>query len=140
MIGFLLFASLSISSMADDNLQPAPPRALSYALAGQADNASRSDSTARLGPDTDVGPQVTSYRVSGEKSLQPWRINDDGVHMYLEWSDEQALPAVFALNAIGEEEIVDGYMRQGIFTIDRVHVRLVFRIGKKRARAERVNR
>lgn len=60
--------------------------------------------------------------------------------MYLEWAEDQALPAVFAVNAQGEEEMVDGYMRQGIFTIDRVHNRLVFRIDKKRARAERTKR
>jgi type IV secretion system protein VirB9 len=80
---------------------------------------------------------MTGYRLSGEKSLRPSRIGDDGVHTYIEWSEEQALPAVFAVNALGEEEIVDGYMRQDIFTIDRVHQRLVFRIGKKLAKAER---
>lgn len=81
---------------------------------------------------------MTGYKLSGEKSLRPSRIGDDGVHTYIEWSEDQALPAVFAVNALGEEEMVDGYMRQDIFTIDRVHQRLVFRIGKKLAKAERV--
>ncbi len=80
---------------------------------------------------------VPSYKLSGELSLRPARISDDGTHMYLEWTEDQALPAVFAVNARGEEEMVDGYMRQGIFTIDRVHSRLMFRIDKKRARADR---
>lgn len=83
---------------------------------------------------------MTGYKLSGEKSLRPSRIGDDGVHTYIEWSEDQALPAVFAVNALGEEEMVDGYMRQDIFTIDRVHQRLVFRIGKKLAKAERVIR
>lgn len=81
---------------------------------------------------------MTGYKLSGEKSLRPSRIGDNGVHTYIEWSEDQALPAVFAVNALGEEEMVDGYMRQDIFTIDRVHQRLVFRIGKKLAKAERV--
>lgn len=83
---------------------------------------------------------MTGYRLSGEKSLRPLRIGDDGVHTYIEWSEDQALPAVFAVNALGEEEMVDGYMRQDIFTIDRVHQRLVFRLGKKLAKAERIVR
>lgn len=79
-----------------------------------------------------------SYKLSGTRVLRPSRISDDGVHTYLEWSEEQALPAVFALNSLGEEEMVDGYMREGIFTIDRVNPVLVFRIGKKTAKAERL--
>lgn len=78
-----------------------------------------------------------SYKISGTKELRPSRISDDGVHTYLEWSEEQSLPAVFAVNSIGEEEMVDGYMRDGVFTIDRVNKELVFRIGKKSAKAVR---
>jgi type IV secretory pathway VirB9-like protein len=90
--------------------------------------------------EVDAVPRQPSYKLSGELSLRPARISDDGTHMYLEWTEDQALPAVFALNARGDEEMVDGYMRQGIFTIDRVHNRLVFRIDKKSARAERTAR
>lgn len=95
------------------------------------------------GPDTPTatpapGAMTNSYRLSGTRVLRPTRISDDGVHTYLEWSEEQALPAVFALNSLGEEEMVDGYMRAGIFTIDRVNPVLVFRIGKKTAKAERL--
>ncbi len=61
------------------------------------------------------------YRVSGEKALRPEQISDDGDKTYLIWHPDQALPAVFAVNAFGSEEIVDGYMREGVFTIDRVH-------------------
>jgi type IV secretion system protein VirB9 len=42
---------------------------------------------------------------------------------------------VFGIGFNGEEEVVDGYMRDGVFTIDRVYGELVFRIDKKRARA-----
>ena len=111
-----------------------------YEFVGQPAARVQSGQAAMSGADGDPNAPLASYRMSGEKSLRPSRIGDDGVHMYLEWDEEQALPAVFALNALGEEEMVDGYMRVGVFTIDRVHQALVFRIGNKRAKALRVNR
>lgn len=83
------------------------------------------------------GSATAGYRLSGTKALLPSRISDDGVHTYLEWPEDEALPAVFAVNSIGEEEMVDGYMRGGVFTIDRVNDELVFRLGKKMAKAVR---
>lgn len=83
------------------------------------------------------GVSYTAYRISGEKSLRPTRIGDDGVHTYIEWSEDQALPAVFARTAQGGEEMVDGYMRGGVFTIDAINPELIFRIDKKSARALR---
>jgi type IV secretion system protein VirB9 len=79
-----------------------------------------------------------TYRLTGERSLQPSRIGDDGQRTYLEWDEHQSLPAVFGIGANGEEEVVDGYMREGIFTIDRVYGELVFRIDRKRAKARRM--
>lgn len=79
-----------------------------------------------------------AYRLSGERDLLPSRIADDGTRTYLEWTATQSLPAVFGIGYNGEEEVVDGYMRDGVFTIDRVYGELVFRIDKKRARARRV--
>jgi type IV secretion system protein VirB9 len=85
------------------------------------------------------GSQVDRrYRLSGDRALWPVEIGDDGIHTYIVWSEEQSLPAVFAINAIGREEMVDGYMRQGIFTIDRIYEKLVFRIDKKAAKAKRI--
>ena len=138
MIGFVLLVLLPVGPMADDHMRPAHSRAVHYTFSDQAGNYERSSGVGLSG--TGAALPAPSYQLSGEKSLRPVRMGDDGVHMYLEWSEEQALPAVFALNAIGEEEMVDGYMRQGIFTIDRVHQTLIFRIGKKRARADRVSR
>ena len=80
------------------------------------------------------------YRLSGEPTLMPSRIGDDGTRTYLEWDAYQSLPAVFGIGFNGEEEVVDGYMRNGVFTIDRVYSELVFRIDKKRAKARRSER
>ncbi len=85
-----------------------------------------------------VQPAITGeYRLSGERALMPSRIGDDGERTYLEWGEYQSLPAVFGIGTNGEEEVVDGYMREGIFTIDRVYGELVFRIDRKRAKARR---
>ena len=78
-----------------------------------------------------------AYALKGEASLRPRRVSDDGAKTYIEWQDDQGLPAVFALNAQGEEETVDSYMRQGVMVIDRTYPKLVFRIGKRSALASR---
>jgi type IV secretion system protein VirB9 len=44
---------------------------------------------------------------------------------------------VFAIGPTGDEQVVDGYMRDGLFVIDRVHEELVFRIDKAMATARR---
>ena len=80
------------------------------------------------------------YRVTGESALRPTQISDDGTRTFLIWGEDQALPAVFSVNPFGDEEIVDGYMRAGVYTIDRVYPRLVFRIDRKAAKAERITK
>ena len=78
-----------------------------------------------------------AWKVTGARSLRPAVIRDDGVKTYIEWAPDQALPAVFAINASGGEEVVDGYMRDTVFVIDRVHSKLVFRIDSHTAVAKR---
>jgi type IV secretion system protein VirB9 len=87
-----------------------------------------------------VPAMIGEYRLSGEATLLPSSIGDDGTRTYLEWEAYQSLPAVFGIGFNGEEEVVDGYMRGGVFTIDRVYSELVFRIDKKRARARRTEK
>lgn len=84
--------------------------------------------------------QEGRYRITGEKALRPEQMSDDGEKTYVIWHPDKALPAVFAVNDSGDEEIVDGYMRAGVFTIDRVYPKLVFRIDRKVARAVRLLR
>lgn len=78
-----------------------------------------------------------SYAIKGEATLRPVRVSDDGQRTYIEWGADQALPAVFAVSPQGEEETVDAYMRGGIMVIDRVYSRLMFRVGKYKAQADR---
>jgi len=79
------------------------------------------------------------YRLSGAHALRPSRIADDGVHTYIEWPHEASLPAVYALNTQGQETLVNGGMREGLFVIDGISQRLVFRIDAHVARADRVS-
>lgn len=90
---------------------------------------------ARSPPNTSAPAGVASsgWRITGSKELRPIAMRDDGSKTYIQWSEDQALPAVFALNPRGQEEVVDGYMRGQLFVIDRVHPRLVFRIDRQRA-------
>jgi type IV secretion system protein VirB9 len=81
-----------------------------------------------------------SYRLSGARALRPSRIADDGRHTYIEWPRDRALPAVYALDSEGRETLVNGAMRDDLFVIDAVAPRLVFRIDRHVAYAERVKR
>lgn len=78
------------------------------------------------------------YRLSGSRSVRPSRISDDGRRTYIEWPGDVALPAVYAVNARSQEELVNGNMRDGLYVIDSVVPRLVFRIDAAIARATRI--
>lgn len=78
------------------------------------------------------------YRLGGARALRPSRIADDGIHTYIEWASEQSLPAVYAIDAGGRETLVNGGMRDGLFVIDGVSPRLIFRIDRNVAHADRV--
>ena len=78
------------------------------------------------------------YRVTGARRLRPSRIGDDGRQTFIEWPEDRSLPAVYAVGRDGQESLVNGMMRDGIYVIDSVAQRLVFRIDRNVARAERV--
>jgi type IV secretion system protein VirB9 len=78
-----------------------------------------------------------SYRLRGDAPVRPRAIADDGARTYITYAPEQPLPAVFAIGATGDEEMVNGHMRGDVFVIDRVYAELVFRLDEERAQAER---
>jgi type IV secretion system protein VirB9 len=79
-----------------------------------------------------------TYKLKGDKAVLPTVIRDDGRKIYIQWGAMQAIPAVFALDARGREEMVDGYMRDGTFTLDRLYDQLVFRMDKIEGTARRI--
>lgn len=99
--------------------------------------------TARPGADgseaaAGTQPARGRYRLSGDRSIRPNGIDDDGAKTYIEWAAESPLPAVYSVDAKGKEALVNGNMRDGIFVIDSVVPRLVFRLDRQIARAVRV--
>lgn len=89
-----------------------------------------------VAPEEQTGERWT-YRLRGDRSVRPADIYDDGRQTFITYGPEQALAAVFAIGPSDDEEVVNGYMRDGIFVIDRVHEELVFRIDKEKATARR---
>ncbi len=81
-----------------------------------------------------------SYRLRGDREVRPASVRDNGVKTVIEYAPGQPLPAVFAIGASGDEEVVDGYMRGDAYVIDRVHQELVFRIDREKATARRNRR
>jgi type IV secretion system protein VirB9 len=80
------------------------------------------------------------YQLSGDRSVRPAAIDDDGTKTYMTWGADQTLPAVFAIDAQGKEMLVNGGERDGRYVIDSVADALVFRLDKHVARATRVPR
>lgn len=78
------------------------------------------------------------YRMRGSRDLRPVEIADDGRRTVIRWAEEQAIPAVFAEDSSGREGMVDGQMRDGAFVIDHVYSELIFRMGRRRATARRL--
>ena len=78
------------------------------------------------------------YRLGGDKALRPSEISDDGVHTYIRWPKDRALPAVYAVTDSGAEMLVNGMMREDdLFVIDSISRKLVFRIDGNTATATR---
>jgi type IV secretion system protein VirB9 len=93
---------------------------------------------AEIGPvQADDDGTVWNYRLRGDKVVRPSRIFDDGTRTSIEFPPAMLLPAIFAIGPGGQEQTVDGYMRDDVFVIDRVWSELIFRIDKKKAAARR---
>lgn len=92
------------------------------------------------GPTAAVPPHkiVGHYILRGDDALRPDAMDDDGIHTYIQWPPDVALPATYFRDAGGVETLANGYMRGGTYVIDSVHRQLLFRIDKHAARAERV--
>ncbi len=78
------------------------------------------------------------YRLSGERSLRPSRISDDGLQTFVQFPRDAAIPAIYAVDERGNESLVNGMMRDDFFVIDAVSPRLIFRIDQHVARATRL--
>ena len=87
-------------------------------------------------PPTGTG-QTWTYRVKGDRAVQPASITDDGARTYISFAEGAALPAIFAVGPTGAEQVVNSYMREGRLVIDQVWSELVFRVDASKAVARR---
>lgn len=88
-----------------------------------------------------VPPDVATavrYRLSGDRALRPVAMEDDGAKTYLEFGPDQPLPAIFMIDGDGKETLADGSMREGLYVIDGVGSRLIFRRDDDEATATRL--
>lgn len=77
------------------------------------------------------------YRLSGSREIRPKSISDDGKATSITWDEEAPIPAIYALDTSGQESLVNGAMRDGVYVIDAIAPRYVFRSGKLKASAVR---
>lgn len=81
---------------------------------------------------------ITQYRFRGAKALFPANMTDDGQRTSISWASRTPLPAIFAVDELGREAIVNGRMVGSDYVVESVASRFVFRLGKARATATRV--
>ncbi|MEO5973183.1 MAG: TrbG/VirB9 family P-type conjugative transfer protein [Sphingomicrobium sp.] len=82
--------------------------------------------------------RASRYRISGDRLLRPSSVTNDNRLTYIRWAAAQPIPAVYALAANGEEILVNGGMRGDDYVIEGVAGRLVFRIDRRAAHADRI--
>lgn len=80
---------------------------------------------------------VGRYRLRGTHAIRPIAIDDDGAKTYIAFAPDRPLPAIFAIDALGRETLVDGAMRDGHYVLDSVRQKLIFRLDKATASATR---
>lgn len=88
----------------------------------------------------DAEPKKPSgqYRITGDRSLRPSNISDDGIRTYVRWPADVAIPATFQIGDNSQERLVNGSMRGDQFVIDGIAKKLIFRIDQKVASAVRL--
>ena len=87
---------------------------------------------------SDADPVRVRYMMSGTRLLRPSAIAEDGVHTFLTFPANQPLPAIFGVDRLGRETLVNGAMRDGQYVIDGIEHVLIFRLDNQEARARRV--
>lgn len=77
-----------------------------------------------------------TYTFRGNKGLFPVAMSDDGRRTVISWSEQNVLPAIFAMNG-RQEQLVNGRMVGNDYIIEGAALRYKFRYGKAEATATR---
>jgi type IV secretion system protein VirB9 len=77
-------------------------------------------------------PQLNfRYRMGGARDLLPLRVWDDGQMTYLEFAENQAIPAVFAGGPKSDESLVNSSMRGRVLVVQQTSGRFTLRTGER---------
>jgi type IV secretion system protein VirB9 len=90
-----------------------------------------------MAPPMVISEAEAAYRVRGAKELIPSTMSDDGLATTINWPANVAIPAIYAVDAQGKETLINGAMREGVFVVDAIAPRFIFRAGKRKAIATR---
>ena len=80
---------------------------------------------------------MPTYKFRGDKALFPLAMSDDGRRTVITWGEQNALPAIFAMNDGRHERLVNGRMVGNDYVIEGAAIRYKFRYGKAEATAFR---
>ena len=83
------------------------------------------------------GKVVGRYKLGGAREIRPDAMHDDGQKTFLSWRTEQPIPAIFVIDARGQETLANGAMREGYYVVDGIADRFVFRLDDNTATAAR---
>ena len=78
-------------------------------------------------------PLNFAYGITGDQSLRPSRVWDDGLMTYFEFSEEKAIPAIFAGGPGKDESMVNSLARGRVIVVQQTGPRFTLRTGKKLA-------
>lgn len=81
--------------------------------------------------------QKFRYKISGTKAIRPASIIVEGNRVSIQWPEGSSLPAIFRVEDNGQEAVVNGEMQDGLFVIEGVPQKLVFRVDEMKATATR---
>ena len=84
-----------------------------------------------------AAPPAYVYRLKGARALRPSMVKQAGNMVIVEWPAGVALPAIFKIDDNGPETLVNGEMQGGHYVIEGTPTRLIFRLDRQVAIAER---
>lgn len=73
----------------------------------------------------------TNYTITGSSLARPVKVFDDGQMTYFQWSNDGALPAIFAVTGDGGEALVNYAVRGAYVVVEQLAQRFVLRDGKE---------
>jgi type IV secretion system protein VirB9 len=83
--------------------------------------------------------RISRYKVSGDRQLWPSGMTNDGQRTFISWPQSAPIPAVYGVDARGEDVLVNGMMgTDDVYVVDGVPDRLMFRIDNAVAYAVRI--